>query len=198
MTLANSLTIFRVFVSPIFLLIYIAHNQLGISNVALPYVLLSLLLVTELSDAFDGYVARKYNQVTDLGKILDPSADSIYRISVFLTFTLEPIRVPMILIFIFLYRDSVSSTLRTICALRGFALAARFSGKLKAIIQAIAAALVLILMIPHSLGKLDTETLHLASTWIVGVAAAYAFFSGIDYIMANKQYISKLLKKEEP
>jgi CDP-diacylglycerol--glycerol-3-phosphate 3-phosphatidyltransferase len=193
MTIANYFTFFRIFISPIFLLVYIAHDSIGISPVILPYVLICLLGISEISDAMDGYLARKYNQVTDFGKILDPMADSIYRISVFLTFTLEPIKVPMILIFVFLYRDSVTSTLRTICALRGFALAARISGKIKAVIQAICAFLVLILMIPHSLGYITTETLHLASTWIVGFAAAYAFLSGIDYVYANREYISRLL-----
>jgi CDP-diacylglycerol--glycerol-3-phosphate 3-phosphatidyltransferase len=193
MSLANYLTFFRIFISPIFLLVYIAHIQLGISPTVLPYALLCLLGISELSDALDGYFARRYNQVTDFGKILDPMADSIYRISIFLTFTLEPIKVPMILIFVFIYRDSVTSTLRTICALRGYALAARMSGKLKAIIQAIAAFAILILMIPHSTGKLETETLHIASSWIVGFTALYAFLSGIDYIYANRHYITKLL-----
>ncbi|NGX42735.1 MAG: CDP-diacylglycerol--glycerol-3-phosphate 3-phosphatidyltransferase [Chlamydiae bacterium] len=193
MSIANYLTFFRIFISPVFLLVYIAHAKLGISNVVLPYVLLFLLGVSELSDAFDGYLARKYNQVTDLGKILDPMADSIYRISVFLTFTLEPIKVPMLLIFVFLYRDSVVSTLRTICAFRGFALAARTSGKIKAVIQGIAAFIIIILMIPHSLGNMSIEKLHITSTWVVGVAALYTFLSGIDYIYANKHYIAKLL-----
>lgn len=197
MSIANYFTFFRIFISPVFLLIYIAHEQLGISNVLLPYVLMFLLGMSEFSDAFDGYIARKYNQVTDLGKILDPMADSIYRISVFLTFTLEPIRVPMILIFVFLYRDSVISTLRTICALRGFTLAARMSGKIKAVIQAIAAFSIIGLMIPHSLGIITTDMLHLSSTWIVAIAAAYAFLSGVEYIYANRDYISKLLTAYE-
>jgi CDP-diacylglycerol--glycerol-3-phosphate 3-phosphatidyltransferase len=70
--------------------VYLEYETFDISLVTLPYILLFLLGISELSDACDGYFARKYNQVTDLGKILDPMADSIYRISVFLTFTLPP------------------------------------------------------------------------------------------------------------
>lgn len=193
MSLANSLTFIRIFISPIFLLLYIAHDSFGISSVVLPYVLIFLMSVSELSDAFDGYFARKYNQVTDLGKIFDPMADSIYRISIFLTFIEPPVKLPILLVFIFIYRDSVISTLRTICALRGFALAARFSGKLKAVIQAIAAFLVLLFMIPESVGSITRETLQYYSTWIVSVAAVYTIFSGVDYILANKEHIRKLL-----
>ena len=197
MNIAHYFTFFRIFISPIFLLVYIAHQQFEISDIMLPYVLIFLLAMSEFSDAFDGYIARKTNQVTDLGKILDPMADSIYRISVFLTFTLDPIRVPMILIFVFIYRDSVISTLRTICALRGYTLAARISGKIKAVIQAIASFSILGLMIPHSLGMINTEKLHLISSWIVGFAAFYAFISGIEYLYANRSYITKLLSSNE-
>jgi CDP-diacylglycerol---glycerol-3-phosphate 3-phosphatidyltransferase len=195
-SLANYLTFIRLFISPIFLFVYLEYEMFNINLITLPYVLLFLLGVSELSDAFDGYVARKYNEVTDLGKILDPMADSIYRISVFLTFTLPPIRLPMILIFVLLYRDSVISTLRTICALRGFTLAARPTGKLKAVIQAFSAFMIILLLIPYSLGHLPEEALHMISTIIVTVASIYTFFSGIDYIYANKEYVTKLLTSQ--
>ena len=199
MSVANYLTFIRIFISPIFLLIYLEYETFNINFITLPYILLFLFGISELSDAFDGYIARKYNEVTDLGKILDPMADSIYRISVFLTFTLPPIQIPMILIFIILYRDSVISTLRTICALKGFALAARPSGKLKAVIQACSAFAIILLLIPYSLGHLPKETLHLTSTIIVAVASIYTLFSGVDYIYANRHYIAKLIyiKKNE-
>lgn len=193
MSTANYFTFVRIITSPIFLLIYLKHEMLGIDAITLPYVLLFLLGISEFSDALDGYVARKYNQVTDFGKVLDPMADSIARISVFLTFTIDPVNLPIPLIFIFLYRDSVVSTLRTICALKGFALAARLSGKIKAGIQAFAALVVLLLMIPHSLGHLSSATLHFYSTAVVSIAALYTIYSGVDYVYANWYYISKLL-----
>lgn len=192
-TVANSLTFFRIFISPIFLLVYLQYETFGITPKMLPYILLLLLGVSELSDAFDGLLARKYNQVTDLGKILDPMADSISRISVFLTFTQPPVNVPLVVVFIFLYRDSVISTLRTICALRGFALAARPSGKMKAVIQAICSFVIVLLLIPHSLGHLSTEALSQLATTFVLVAAFYALYSGVDYLYANRAHIQRVL-----
>ena len=193
MPIAHYFTFIRIFVSPIFLLVYLYYQDLEISPLFLPLALGFLLGVSELSDAFDGYLARKYNQVTDLGKILDPMADSIYRISVFLTFTLEPVRLPVGLVFIFLYRDSVVSTLRTICALKGFALAARTSGKLKAVIQAIAAFIVLFFMLLNALDSITSRELTTYSTYVVGAAGLYTLFSGVDYIIANRRYIRKIL-----
>lgn len=177
--------------------IYLEYEWLGISLTVLPYLLLFLLGVSELSDAFDGYFARKYNQVTDFGKILDPMADSIYRVSVFLTFTRPPVSLPLLLVFVFLYRDSVISTLRTICAFRGFALAARSTGKIKAIIQAGSALFILIMMIPYSLSMLSKSILREASIIVTALAAAYALYSGIDYIFANRDYVARLLTKEK-
>lgn len=193
---ANCLTFIRIFISPVFLLIYLQHEALGIARLYLPYVLLFLLGVSELSDALDGFLARKYNQVTDLGKILDPMADSISRISVFLTFTQPPVNVPLVLVFVFLYRDSVISTLRTICALRGFALAARPSGKIKAIIQGISAFFITLLMIPHSLGHLSDEALYQLSTVFVFLSAAYALYSGVEYLYANRRHIQRILLRK--
>lgn len=175
--------------------IYIEHDLLGISLTVLPYILLFLFGVSELSDAFDGYVARRYNQVTDLGKLLDPMADSIYRISVFLTFTRPPVDLPLLLVFVFLYRDSVISTLRTVCALRGFALAARASGKAKAIVQAASALIILLLLIPYSMGYISAALLKNVAIGVVSISAVYAIYSAIEYLIANREYVFRLLVK---
>ncbi len=124
-------------------------------------------------------------------------ADSIARITMFLAFTQKPVQLPIPFVFIFLYRDSVVSCLRTICALRGFALAARTSGKVKAVIQAIAAAAILLLMIFHVEENLSTEFLQYSSTWIVAIASIYTVFSGIDYIYANRGYIARSLTAQK-
>lgn len=195
MSLPNWITFFRLFVSPIFLLLYLEHDFFGISIKVLPYVLIFLLAVSEFSDAFDGFVARKLNLVSDLGKILDPMADSIYRISVFLTFTQGPIQLPLLLIFVFIYRDTVINSLRTLCALRGFALAARKSGKIKAILQAIVAFFILILFAFYVQGQISLENLRSWSFWSTFVICVYTVFSGVDYIYANRDYVKKILIK---
>jgi CDP-diacylglycerol--glycerol-3-phosphate 3-phosphatidyltransferase len=195
LSLPNWITFFRLFVSPIFLLLYLEHDLFGISIKVLPYVLIFLLAISEFSDIFDGYVARKLNLVSDLGKILDPMADSIYRISVFLTFTQGPIQLPLVLVFVFIYRDTVINSLRTLCALRGFALAARKSGKLKAILQAIVAFFILILFVLWAQDLLSLEVFRLLSFWSTLLIAVYTIFSGMDYLWANREYVKKILIK---
>lgn len=193
MSIANYLTVIRIFVSPIFLVLYLEYETLGIPYLFLPYILFFLLAVSELSDALDGYIARKLNQVSDFGKILDPMADSIWRISIFLAFTKPPVAIPVFLVFVLFYRDCVISTLRTACALRGLALAARPSGKFKAVLQAFCAATILIAMIPHSIGQITLEQFQSLASTMVTCAALYTIYSGYDYMHANWSEVKKLL-----
>jgi len=189
------LTLGRLLLGPLFLICYLYHFHLGISLIFLPYLLLILLFISELSDFLDGFLARKWDQVTELGKVLDPMADSIARISVFFTFTQGVIQLPLLLIFVFFYRDAIISTLRTICALRGVALAARKSGKIKAIVQAASTFAIILLMIPFTLGKISLQTLQWSSLWIASLASLYTVLSGAEYIYRNLQYIRRVWSK---
>lgn len=194
MNIAHFFTLLRIFISPLFPVIYLEYQSLGISLIWLPYLLLGLLIICECSDLFDGFLARRRNQVTDLGKVLDPMADSVTHISLFLTFTQGVVQLPLLLVFVFLYRDLFISTLRTLCALRGVALAARFSGKVKAVTQATVAFIIILMMIPYSLGFLPLDILRQISLFLVAIAAFYTVISMGDYVVANRIYIKKALE----
>ncbi|MEN9654956.1 MAG: CDP-diacylglycerol-glycerol-3-phosphate 3-phosphatidyltransferase [Chlamydiota bacterium] len=194
MNIAHWFTVLRLCVSPLLPILYLGYDWLGIPFGWVPYLLLAVLLVSESSDFFDGFLARKHNLVTDLGKVLDPMADSVTHISLFLAFTQGVVQLPLLLVLIFLYRDFFVTTLRTLCALRGVALAARMSGKVKAVVQAAAALLVTVLMIPYSVGWVSLELLQDASLFIVGIAAAYTLLSVWDYFYANRIYIRRAIE----
>jgi CDP-diacylglycerol--glycerol-3-phosphate 3-phosphatidyltransferase len=187
------LTLLRILLGPIFLVVYLYYQDFGITLAWLPYILLFLAGISELSDMFDGVLARRHNKVTELGKLLDPMADSIFRLSVLLAFTQGVIQLPLLLVCVFFYRDTIISTLRTLCALRGIALGARMSGKIKAIIQAAVGFFIMILLIPYSMGCLDVEVLRALSFYSVFITAIYTLFSGTEYIIANREYIRKAL-----
>ena len=71
-TIPNLLTIFRLFLVPVFVLVYIYVN---------PIFALIIFILAGFTDVLDGYIARKFNLITDLGKILDPLADKTLRIA---------------------------------------------------------------------------------------------------------------------
>jgi len=195
MSVAHLFTLLRILIIPLFPIFYLYYNSLGISFFWVPIILIVLLSICEFSDLFDGFLARKKNQVTDLGKVFDPMADSITRITVFFTFTQGVIALPILLVLVFLYREFVINTFRTLCALRGYALAARMSGKIKAILQAIAAFLILGLMILFNLRLISLMALRVSSLVIVSIVAAYAILSMIDYFASNWQFVKKAVKK---
>ena len=175
--------------TPLFFVIYLKYAALGIPFVVVPFLLLVLLTYSEVTDFLDGHLARKHGLVSDLGKLLDPMADSITRISLLLILTQGVIRVPLYWVLLFLYRDLIISTLRTLCALKGVTLAARTSGKIKAILQAIVTFAIVVLMIPYAFGWLDQYTVHIVSSTLVAVVSLYTIGSGIEYFIANWKYI---------
>lgn len=157
----------------------------------MPLFLIAILLFCEMTDLMDGFLARKKKIVSDLGKVLDPMADSITRISVLFTFTQGVVDLPLLLVFVFLYREFFISTLRTICALKGFALAARKSGKLKAVFQAVVNFAVVFMIFLFAVGKISLFSLQAISLSLVSVVALYTVISAADYIYVNREYIRK-------
>ena len=188
------ITLSRIVLCPVFLVIYLFYQKMNIPLVVLPYILLVLVIILELTDIFDGIVARKRGLVTKLGKIIDPMADCIVRLSVLLTFTQGLIQLPMLLCLLFVFREIIISTLRTLCALNGHALAARLSGKLKAIFQATSIIFIILLMIPYSLGFLSLDLLQTISLWIISVNAVYTILSGIEYLYVHRNDIKASIR----
>ena len=189
MNFALFLTLSRLVLCLIFVVFYLYPSFFGLDAISLPYSLLSVLILCELTDIFDGHVARRSSGVTQLGKILDPMADSIVRTSMLLTLTQGLVALPIWVVLIFIYRDCVISTLRTLCALQGEALSARTSGKIKAILQAVVLFLIVILMIPLSLGYIKLQDFQMVSFLSVLATALYSVGSGIEYIWANRSAV---------
>ncbi len=195
MNLAHYFTFLRIFVVPFFSIIYLGYEYLHIPATLVPYLLLILLAICEFTDIMDGFIARKRNQVTDFGKIIDPLADSITHIAIFMTFTKGWVSVPVLLVFVFLYREMLVSGLRTVCALRGHALAARKTGKVKSFIQAVVSFFIVIMMIPFTLGYISISMLKQISFASISIAAIYSALTGIEYFYVNRGFIKKVLMK---
>lgn len=191
MTIALILTISRIVISPIFILFYFYFDRMGLTLTQLSVILFLLLAISETTDFLDGYFARRNDEVTDLGKVLDPMCDSVARLTVLFGFTQGMVQLPLLLVLIFFYRDSFISTLRTLCALRGVALAARISGKIKAVIQAIASFIIVASLFLYSLDYLTLREVQLVSFYTVLVAALYTLFSGVEYLWANRDFIKR-------
>jgi len=98
--------------------------------------LVALLILCEATDMLDGMVARGLNAVSDFGKLLDPYADSFYRLTAFLTLTLAGV-FPVWAFVALMFRDVSVAYIRVFEASHGHVRAARISGKIKAIVQGV-------------------------------------------------------------
>jgi CDP-diacylglycerol--glycerol-3-phosphate 3-phosphatidyltransferase len=141
--------------------LYTIPNVISISRLALalptiwlilrgdaPSMLFAVILLNylELTDATDGYIARKWNQVSEIGKLLDPMFDSLCRFTIFATLLAAGV-LPLWMLLIFFYRDVSISYYRAFAAQRQVTMSARVSGKVKAVVQGVGVILVCIVLL---------------------------------------------------
>ncbi len=193
MNLPNILTALRIILSPFFMFFFFLPVWAGDRFAALSVIVCILLfIIIEFSDLFDGIAARKYQQVTDFGKIFDPFADVFSRLTYFMCFVGIHL-MPVVLFAIILYREITILFCRTMMMKRGIAMGARMGGKLKACAYAGAGISGLLYV---TLQRLDVlECLHGAvygiTMFFFVLSAVAALLSLADYII----FIRKTIKK---
>ncbi len=173
MNLPNILTILRILLIPFFIILF-AEPSVSRSNWAA-----IIFIIASLTDWIDGYIARKYGQVTLSGKLLDPVADKLLVLSA-LIMLVELQRVPAWLAIIIIGRDVAITGLRAIASSIGIVIAAKEIGKMKTIVQIIALVF-LILNYPVVIGSrvIDLHTIGIVILWY---SAFLAMVSAGDYI----------------
>ncbi|MFO7850256.1 MAG: CDP-diacylglycerol--glycerol-3-phosphate 3-phosphatidyltransferase [Spirochaetia bacterium] len=131
----NRLTVLRVILSPIFFIFYFIPEWSGTAEVFSSIAVVVLFIVIEISDALDGYIARRFNLVSDVGKVIDPFADVLSRMTYFFCFTMYGL-MPSWIFLILIYRELGATFLRMLMIRKGIAMAASAWGKLKAVTYA--------------------------------------------------------------
>lgn len=193
---AIALTFSRIVIAPFFAWSFIRSFDSPSPELWL-WLSAALACCIELSDAFDGRLARARKQVTDFGRLFDPAADSISRQTIFLSFMVcEAHIIPLWMFLLFLYRDAFLSVLRMWCAYHGIVLAARRAGKLKAVVQAIGAFLVLFVCISHAYHcPFIPSTLwgRHPGFWIMLVPAIVTVLSIYDYVVSNWKTVQSMM-----
>ena len=127
MTTASKITLIRVAFIPVFMIfMYLAGGEPGLWM----WISLGLFMIASLTDYVDGHIARKYNQVSDFGKFLDPLADKLLVIAA-MTMFCEWDMMPAWALMIVLTREFAVSGLRMVAGPKGKVIAAGKSGKFK-------------------------------------------------------------------
>jgi len=164
MTTANKITLVRIALIPVFMILLL---------MGMTYGAFAVFVLASITDFIDGYIARKYNQITDFGKFMDPLADKLLVISSMVVFT-EWGRFPSWALMLVLTREFAVTGLRLVAVENGRVIAAGWSGKIKT--AATMVALSFMLFFPNA-PMLD----------FIGVAVIVltTLISGVEYFVKN-------------
>lgn len=188
MNLPNKITLSRVILIPIFMIFMLAPLPIGEltlfkQTMPISHLIGALIFIfASATDWVDGYLARKYNLVTNLGKFLDPLADKLL-VTAALVSLVQLQFAPAWIVIIILSREFAVTGIRLIAAGEGNVIAASNIAKWKTTFQIIAIAALLLYNIPFSAVSFPFGELML---W---VALILTILSGIDYFWKNREII---------
>ncbi len=168
MNLPNLLTIFRILIIPVFIFVLLINTPKG------DLIAAGIFMVAAFTDTLDGYLARKWKQITKLGTILDPLADKIL-IAAALIILVEIGRLPGWIAIVILAREFAVTGLRSVKAEEGVIIPASNLGKLKTVTQMLAVILLIVQPIYQSYINLPL------GIWAMYLAVFITILSGIEY-----------------
>lgn len=194
MNLPTKITLTRIFLIPVFAVLYLIPYDY------LKFAAVFVFLIASLTDWLDGYLARKNNMVTDLGKFLDPVADkTLVACALILCCTLNTVAWVQIAVVAFsiviISRELIITCFRTIAATKKVIMAADIWGKLKTCFQLIGLSIYLIYPAFAYLElNLIADIFMYTGVGFLTIATIFTIFSAINYIYTNRH----VLKADEP
>lgn len=195
MNLPNKLTLLRLILIPFFIAAFYLGFFAGHYFVAL-----GIFVVASLTDFLDGYIARKYNMVTDLGKFLDPIADKVLVLAGLIVLIADPYetnvfgRIGIIGIIyggvgvsIIMAREMAVSSLRMMAAKKGIVLAAEMTGKVKTFFTDVT---IIVLLLAGDLLNFAPDVgvvFDYIGLACFGISVLLTIISGCSYLIKNKE-----------
>jgi CDP-diacylglycerol--glycerol-3-phosphate 3-phosphatidyltransferase len=149
-----------------------------------------LALLLEITDIADGWIARRYEVVTDFGKLFDPFSDAFCRFTLFMgLYAIDQADLWMVLAIY--YRDSSVAFLRTVAATQHIVIAARRSGKVKAIVQGVGTQVCFLSLMGAAVRPDLAPTLQPVPWWTMFFITMVTMYSLVDYLGANRHILAK-------
>ncbi|MBP3624624.1 MAG: CDP-diacylglycerol--glycerol-3-phosphate 3-phosphatidyltransferase [Peptococcaceae bacterium] len=175
MNLPNKLTIARMCMVPLFII------ALMMNTPASRLIATVIFALASLTDMLDGQIARKYNMVTNFGKLMDPLADKVLTAAAMICLV-ELGDLAAWIAVVIIFREYLITGLRSVAASENIVVAANIWGKVKTVCQMIA---LMLLMVKPQIVDLCGINIGL---WLMYVAVALTIYSGLDYVLKlNKQ-----------
>jgi CDP-diacylglycerol--glycerol-3-phosphate 3-phosphatidyltransferase len=175
MNLPNKITTIRVFMIPIYLIFMLVEN--------IPYgryIAAVIFTLAAITDALDGYIARKNNLVTNFGKFMDPLADKLLVCSALICFV-ETGQLASWIAIIIIAREFIVSGFRLIASDNGVVLAAGWWGKIKTNVQIVMSVMLTV--------NLNFTFINILEQVAIYLALALTIISMMDYLIKNKELL---------
>jgi len=192
MAIPNILTVMRIFLTPIFI-ICLCSDCFGAQLWALVSV-----IVASITDAYDGYLARKNNMVTDTGRVLDPLADKILVSSAFISFSIMGL-IDIWMVALIIFRDLFVMGLRLLMSRRGFIMITSKISKSKTAVQiGIIIFTLLFLTLKGFNWVLLKDYLIFINEYqlvyyLTMIAVIFTVYTGYTYIQENRKAIQEIM-----
>lgn len=192
MNLSNKLTVSRIVLAFVFMGFLLLP---GLANKVIAFV---IFCVASLTDLLDGWIARRRNEISDLGKLLDPVADKVLVLSAFMSFV-EMNIIAAWMVVIIIVRELLITGLRIFAVKKGKVLEAGASGKHKTVSQMVTIIFILIVLIARELGaqkgfwtmRIDTAA-NISILFLMMVTIGLTVSSGFSYLWGNRHIIRSL------
>lgn len=173
MNLPNKITMIRIILIPFFVFFmltdFVPYSQ---------YIAAGVFIIASLTDTLDGYLARKYNLVSNFGKFVDPLADKLLVCSALVCFVALPDNpMPAWGVIVIISRDFIISGFRLVASDAGVVIAASWWGKIKTVVQMLMSVLLIV--------NLDGEIINIVEYVFIYAAILLTVVSLIDYLWKN-------------
>jgi len=184
--------------APIFFILYFLPVWLPQFPIILPisvFVMIPLLAFAYITDYLDGKYARRYNQVSDFGKVFDPFADVCLNITVFLCLVLSAY-MPGVIFLCIIYRELGMTFIRMVAMQKGVTIAARSGGKVKTVIYIVSSSFALLIESSLRLGLFNAgdfpiPTGKLISLLLFILCLVLSYISFADYLISFRKVLLK-------
>ncbi|MBU3678440.1 MAG: CDP-diacylglycerol--glycerol-3-phosphate 3-phosphatidyltransferase [Candidatus Kapabacteria bacterium] len=191
-TYANIVTLSRFFMAPIFLIFMLSDSPAG------TIIALIVFVLAALSDWLDGYLARKYGEVTDHGVFLDPLADKVLTTSAFVALYMLNI-MDMWMLVVIVLRDFATTAMRSIADDRGMTMQTSKVAKVKTFLQMVVIIIAVLCLAIHRAAPVNSQLWGYASFvlvygWITAgllLVTALSIYSLFQYIIVNRRLFSR-------
>lgn len=198
MILPNQLTIFRIILTPVFLVLFLSKDSTLIQISFIVY------LIAAITDWYDGWLARKFNYITDWGKFWDPLADKILTSACFIGFVIVG-TLPFWMVLLVILRDLIVTLLRILSDNKGISFKTTYYAKWKTLLQMVFLYYLLVGYVlqntPYFVSNYNEYILIMMNENLIFIVmliiTLITVHSGISYLNANSDLIKKIFNETD-